>query len=84
MKLAAERDAVAREYHTSVGLGEAFGHSLGHGVGLLIHELPTLSARSDDEQKLEPGMVVTVEPGAYLDGWGGVRHEELAVLTFGE
>jgi Xaa-Pro aminopeptidase len=78
-----ECDAVAREYLTSVGLGEAFGHSLGHGVGLLIHELPTLSTRSDDEQKLEPGMVVTVEPGAYIEGWGGVRHEELAVLTDG-
>jgi Xaa-Pro aminopeptidase len=75
-----ECDAMARDYLVSVGLGEAFGHSLGHGVGLLIHELPTLSARSDDKP-LEPGMIVTVEPGAYLEGWGGVRHEELCVLT---
>ena len=78
-----ECDAVARDHLASVGLGEAFGHSLGHGVGLLIHELPTLSTRSDEAEKLEPGMVVTVEPGAYLPGWGGVRHEELTVLTDG-
>ena len=76
-----ECDAVARDYLTSVGLGEAFGHGLGHGVGLLIHELPTLSTRSAEDEKLAPGMIVTVEPGAYLEGWGGVRHEELTVLT---
>ena len=76
-----ECDAYAREYLSSVGLGEAFGHGLGHGVGLQIHEEPRLSRFADEDAKLAAGMVVTVEPGAYLDGWGGVRHEELTVLT---
>jgi Xaa-Pro aminopeptidase len=76
-----ECDAAARDYLVSVGLGDAFGHGLGHGVGLLIHELPSLSPRAEPDDKLEPGMVVTVEPGVYLAGWGGVRHEELTVLT---
>jgi Xaa-Pro aminopeptidase len=74
-------DAAARQRIAADGLGEAFGHGLGHGVGLLIHELPTLSTRSAEDEKLAPGMIVTVEPGAYLEGWGGVRHEELTVLT---
>lgn len=74
-----ECDAVARDYLQSVGLGQAFGHSLGHGVGLEIHEMPRLSRLADE--KLEPGMIVTVEPGAYLANWGGVRHEELTLIT---
>jgi len=76
-----ECDAVARDYLGSVGLGEAFGHGLGHGVGLLIHEDPRLSRHADGAPPLEAGMVTSVEPGAYLDGWGGVRHEELVLLT---
>ncbi|MCL6625732.1 M24 family metallopeptidase [Alicyclobacillus shizuokensis] len=72
-------DAVARDYLASHGLGEAFGHSLGHGVGLAIHELPRLSKQSDD--RLARGMIVTIEPGVYLPGWGGVRIEDDIVLT---
>jgi len=77
-----ECDAVARDYLASVGLGEAFGHGLGHGVGLEIHEEPRLS-RFAEQERLRPGMVVTVEPGAYIQGWGGVRHEELTLVTEG-
>ncbi len=69
-----EADALARSYLSDHGLGEAFGHSLGHGLGLEVHEAPRLSKVSDDI--LTEGMVVTVEPGAYLPGFGGVRIED--------
>jgi Xaa-Pro aminopeptidase len=72
-------DGIARTVIAEAGYGEAFGHGLGHGVGLLVHEGPTLSPR--EEAELAPGMVVTVEPGIYLPGWGGVRIEDLAVIT---
>jgi Xaa-Pro aminopeptidase len=75
-----ECDAVPRDYLASVGLGEAFGHGLGHGVGLEIHEEPRLT-RFGGPEPLQPGMLVTVEPGAYIEGWGGVRHEELTLVT---
>lgn len=74
-----EADALARQVIANAGHGDHFGHGLGHGVGLAIHEGPTLSPR--EEATLEAGMTVTVEPGVYLPGWGGVRIEDLAVIT---
>lgn len=74
-----EADYLAREVITSRGMGEAFGHSLGHGLGLEVHEAPRLSATAD--AVLPAGAVVTVEPGIYLPGWGGVRLEDDVLLT---
>lgn len=76
-----EADALAREYIVDKGYGERFGHGLGHGIGLQIHERPRLSAK--DEEVLAPGMVVTVEPGVYIAGWGGVRIEDNVVIEEG-
>lgn len=72
-------DAAARDLITDAGYGERFGHSTGHGVGVEVHEGPTLSSRS--ETALELGNVVTVEPGIYLDGQLGVRIEDLVVVA---
>ncbi|MGB2982670.1 MAG: Xaa-Pro peptidase family protein [Candidatus Bipolaricaulia bacterium] len=72
-------DAVARELIALGGHGEHFGHGLGHGIGLEVHEGPNLSPRSEDT--LAPGMVVTVEPGIYIPGFGGVRIEDDIVIT---
>jgi Xaa-Pro aminopeptidase len=69
-----EADQLARELIAQRGFGEAFGHSLGHGLGLEVHEAPRLSATA--EAALPAGAVVTVEPGIYLPGWGGVRLED--------
>jgi Xaa-Pro aminopeptidase len=74
-----EVDAVARDIIAAAGHAEHFGHGLGHGVGLQSHEAPRLSRVSDG--RLAPGNVVTVEPGVYLPGRGGVRIEDLVVVT---
>ncbi len=74
-----EADALARRIIEKYGYGDRFGHSTGHGLGMEIHEAPRLSQRS--ETVLEPGMVVTVEPGIYIPGFGGVRIEDDVVIT---
>jgi Xaa-Pro aminopeptidase len=74
-----EVDAVAREMISEAGHGDHFGHGLGHGVGLEVHESPRLATTSEDE--LREGNVVTVEPGIYLPGRFGVRIEDLVVVT---
>lgn len=72
-------DAAAREYITANGYGEYFGHALGHGVGLEVHEYPVLSPHSKDV--LAEGMVFTIEPGIYIPKFGGVRVEDVFVCT---
>jgi Xaa-Pro aminopeptidase len=74
-------DAAARELLTQRGFGELFTHGVGHGVGLDVHELPTLGKASTDS--LRGGAVVTVEPGVYVPGFGGVRIEDLVVVQDG-
>jgi Xaa-Pro aminopeptidase len=76
---ACDLDAVARDLITAKGYGDFFGHGLGHGVGLQVHEYPALTTRNLDE--LLPGMVITIEPGIYLPGIGGVRIEDTIVVT---
>ncbi len=73
-----EADALAREPITDAGFGAEFGHGLGHGIGLAVHEAPRLSTESTDT--LETGHCVTIEPGIYVSGVGGVRIEDLAVV----
>jgi Xaa-Pro aminopeptidase len=74
-----EVDAAARQLIADAGHGKHFGHGLGHGFGLEIHEQPRLSV--NHHEPLMPGMVVTVEPGIYLPGWGGVRIEDDVLVT---
>ncbi|MCD5324170.1 MULTISPECIES: M24 family metallopeptidase [Pontibacillus] len=74
-----EIDQIGRGIIESYGYGEHFGHSLGHSIGLALHEKPVM--RATDDTVLQPGMVITVEPGIYLKGFGGVRIEDLVVIT---
>jgi Xaa-Pro aminopeptidase len=78
----ADADATARDVIEAGGFGGFFGHGLGHGVGLEVHEAPTL--RPESESVLEPGNVVTVEPGIYLPGEAGIRIEDMVIVTDGE
>lgn len=73
-------DALAREVIAAAGFGEAFGHSLGHGVGLAVHERPSLSPLPERHTVLASGSILTVEPGIYLAGWGGVRLENMVLI----
>ena len=77
-------DAVARDAITSAGHGERFGHGLGHGVGMEVHEGPRLSQSAKEDAVLRAGNVVSVEPGVYLPGELGVRIEDLVVVRDGE
>jgi Xaa-Pro aminopeptidase len=72
-------DAAARSYIAENGYGARFGHGLGHGIGLNVHELPRFAPNATTV--LSPGMIVTVEPGIYLPGWGGVRIEDDILVT---
>jgi Xaa-Pro aminopeptidase len=76
-----EADALARDVITAAGFGPSFGHSLGHGIGLEVHEAPRLARAAEDP--LPEGAVVTIEPGIYLEGWGGIRLEDDVHLAAG-
>jgi Xaa-Pro aminopeptidase len=80
---ASDVDAAARRLLESRGLGEAFGHGTGHGLGLDVHEEPRIGPPRADSPtvQLKPGMVFTIEPGAYVPGLGGVRIEDDVVVT---
>lgn len=75
----AELDSIARQMITAAGFGDYFGHGLGHGVGIEIHELPHVNHLG--QTPLEPGMIITIEPGIYLPNEGGVRIEDLVLVT---
>ena len=76
-----EVDGLARAVIADAGYGDSFGHSLGHGSGIAVHELPGVGPNSPGT--IEDGMVFSVEPGIYLTGWGGVRIEDLVVMENG-
>ncbi|SYV97839.1 Xaa-Pro aminopeptidase [Mycoplasmopsis edwardii] len=72
-------DRICRDYIASKGYAEYFTHSTGHGLGIDVHELPSVSSRA--ETVLEPGMIITVEPGIYIEGLGGARIEDDVLVT---
>ena len=79
--LCRDADAIARKIIDDAGYGKAFGHSLGHGVGMFIHEKPNLSPRADEKILLQAGNVITVEPGIYLEGRFGCRIEDMILIN---
>jgi len=74
-----EIDGIARGFINDKGFGGRFGHSLGHGIGLEVHEGPSISSRNQAE--IKPGMIFTVEPAIYLPKWGGIRIEDMVLVT---
>ncbi len=77
--VAREVDRMARSYIEKKGFGKEFGHGLGHGIGLEVHESPAINRRN--KKPLKAGMVITIEPGIYLPKWGGIRIEDMVLVT---